>query len=133
MIGKLWPWWQLWLAVKPTLRSSKFAEIKATLEAKTAEAEKKREGEKSARVKAEKIHEKLTAETNELEEALARGDEMVNFLTGFIDNTVNLLNHFRILLQVREMESKVKKLETEKQKVDRQVRWLFSQPCCRLQ
>ena len=85
MIGKLWPWWQLWLAVKPTLRSSKFAEIKATLEAKTAEAEKKREGEKSARVKAEKIHEKLTAETNELEEALARGDEMVNFLTGFID------------------------------------------------
>ena len=122
MIGKLWPWWQLWLAVKPTLRSSKFAEIKATLEAKTAEAEKKREGEKSARVKAEKIHEKLTAETNELEEALARGDEMVNFLTGFIDNTVNLLNHFRILLQVREMESKVKKLETEKQKVDRQVR-----------
>merc|ERR1712108_92186 len=98
MIGKLWPWWQLWVGVKPTLRSSKFAEIKASLEAKTAEAEKKREGEKSARVKAEKINEKLAAETAELEDALSRGDEMV-----------------------KEMESKVKKLEADKQKVDRQV------------
>ena len=32
------------------------------MEAKTAEAEKKREGEKSARVKAEKINEKLQSE-----------------------------------------------------------------------
>ena len=40
------------------------------MEAKTAEAEKKREGEKSARVKAEKINEKLAAETAELEDAL---------------------------------------------------------------
>ena len=51
-----------------------------------------------ARVKAEKINEKLSAETSELEEALARGDEMV-----------------------REMETKVKTLESEKQKADRQV------------
>jgi hypothetical protein len=43
MIGKTWMWWQLWLAIKPKLRSTKFAEIKASLEAKTAEAEKKKE------------------------------------------------------------------------------------------
>ena len=28
MIGKTWQWWQLWLKIKPTLRSAKFAEIK---------------------------------------------------------------------------------------------------------
>ena len=90
------------MGVKPTLRSSKFAEIKASLEAKTAEAEKKREGEKATRMKAEKLNEKLAAETSELEDALARGDEMV-----------------------KEMEGKVKKLEAEKQKVDRQVMRVF--------
>ena len=73
MIGKTWSWWQLWLAIKPNLRSHKFAEIKASLEAKTLAAEKKREGEKAARVKAEKINEKLSAETAELEDALEKG------------------------------------------------------------
>ena len=50
-----------------------------SLEAKTAEAEKKREGEKSARVKAEKINEKLAAETAELEDALSRYGHQRNY------------------------------------------------------
>ena len=55
-----------------------------SLEAKTAEAEKKREGEKSARVKAEKINEKLAAETAELEDALSRyGHQRNYFLVDF--------------------------------------------------
>ncbi len=28
LMGKAWAWWQLWLGIKPNLRSSKFAEIK---------------------------------------------------------------------------------------------------------
>ena len=60
MIGKTWPWWQLWLGVKPKLRSTKFAEIKASLEAKTAEAEKKKEQEKQARQKAAVINEQVS-------------------------------------------------------------------------
>lgn len=44
MVGKTWLWWQLWLLIKPHLRSSKFAEIKATLEEKRQVAEKKIEG-----------------------------------------------------------------------------------------
>ena len=59
MIGKTWMWWQLWLAIKPKLRSTKIAEIKASLEAKTAEAEKKKEQEKLSRQKAEKINEQV--------------------------------------------------------------------------
>ena len=46
LMGKAWAWWQLWLGIKPNLRSSKFAEIKATLEAKTKEAESKIEAAK---------------------------------------------------------------------------------------
>ena len=60
MIGKTWPWWQLWLGVKPKLRSTKFAEIKASLEAKTAEAEKKKEQEKQARQKAAVINDQVS-------------------------------------------------------------------------
>ena len=59
MIGKTWQWWQLWLGVKPKLRSTKFAEIKASLEAKTAEAEKKKEQEKQARQKAAAVNEQV--------------------------------------------------------------------------
>merc|ERR1712098_74065 len=29
-IGKTWLWWQLWLAVKPNLKCTKFAQYKAT-------------------------------------------------------------------------------------------------------
>ena len=51
LVGKTWMWWQLWLAIKPNLRSSKFAEIKATLEAKTQAAEKKIDSVKQNRIK----------------------------------------------------------------------------------
>ena len=130
MIGKTWPWWQLWLAVKPNLRSSKFAEIKvmhnlysylncllsiiiilefsilicavcifqAKLEEQTQKAEKEREGAKLERMKASAINEKLAAEKAELDEALAKGDEVVN-----------------------EMSTKVKQLEAEKNHLDKQV------------
>merc|ERR1712203_637448 len=70
MIGKTWKWWQLWLLVKPKLRSSKFAEIKAKLEEQTQKAEKERDGAKAERMKAEAINEKLAAEKAELEESL---------------------------------------------------------------
>merc|ERR1711953_1612252 len=38
-IGKTWLWWQLWLAVKPNLKCSKFAQYKAEYEEKIAIAE----------------------------------------------------------------------------------------------
>ena len=120
------------MAVKPNLRSSKFAEIKvidnlcsyckmfapirfvnilefiivictvcilqAKLEEQTQKAEKEREGAKLERMKASAINEKLAAEKAELDEALAKGDEVVN-----------------------EMSTKVKQLEAEKNHLDKQV------------
>merc|ERR1712072_1375781 len=38
-IGRTWMWWQLWLAVKPNLKCTKFAQYKAEYEEKIAIAE----------------------------------------------------------------------------------------------
>merc|ERR1712117_876219 len=38
-IGKTWGWWQLWLAIKPNLKCTKFAQYKAEYEEKIAIAE----------------------------------------------------------------------------------------------
>merc|ERR1711981_551777 len=38
-IGKTWLWWQMWLAVKPNLKCTKFAQYKAEYEEKIAIAE----------------------------------------------------------------------------------------------
>lgn len=99
LVGKTWLWWQLWLLIKPNLRTSKFAEIKATLEEKRQEAEKKIEGAKLQREKVQAINAKLEAERAELEEQLAKGDGAV-----------------------KEMEEKTRKIEAEKKELDKQVR-----------
>ncbi len=70
----------------------------ATLESKTHEAEKKINVEKQGRMKAAAANEKLAAEKAELEEALTKGDSLV-----------------------KEMETKVRKVEAEKKELDRQV------------
>ena len=72
--------------------------IKAKLEEQTQKAEKERDGAKAERMKAESINEKLAAEKAELEESLARGDEVV-----------------------QEMLGKVKNLENQKNQLDKQV------------
>merc|ERR1711981_1424651 len=38
-IGKTWNWWKLWLAIKPNLKCTKFAQFKAEYEEKIAIAE----------------------------------------------------------------------------------------------
>merc|ERR1711879_670595 len=95
---KTWQWWQLWLKIKPTLRSAKFAEIKAGLESKTHEAEKKIDIEKQGRLKAEAVHQKLSAEKAELEEVMTKGSSYI-----------------------KDMEDKVRKVDNEKKEIDRQV------------
>ena len=78
--------------------------LQAKLEEQTQKAEKEREGAKLERVKASAINEKLAAEKAELDEALAKGDEVVN-----------------------EMSTKVKQLEAEKNHLDKQV--LINKKC----
>ena len=79
-IGKTWLWWQLWLAIKPNLKCSKFAQYKAEYEQKIAIAEAHIDKALEARKKVEAVHSRLLAEKNELSLALQSGGSAVQDL-----------------------------------------------------
>ena len=79
-IGKTWLWWQLWLAIKPNLKCSKFAQYKAEYEQKIAIAEAHIDKALEARKKVEAVHSRLLAEKNELTLALQSGGSAVQDL-----------------------------------------------------
>merc|ERR1719510_1987355 len=76
-IGKTWLWWQLWLAIKPNLKCSKFAQYKAEYEEKIAIAEANIDKALEARKKVEAVHNTLSAQKNELVLALQSGGSAV--------------------------------------------------------
>merc|ERR1712051_218469 len=86
-IGKTWLWWQLWLALKPNLKCSKFAQYKAEYEEKIAVAEANIDTALAARKKVEAVHNALSAQKNELVLALQSGGSAVQDI---IDKTVRV-------------------------------------------
>merc|ERR1711981_513976 len=76
-VGKTWKWWQLWLAIKPNLKCTKFAQYKAEYEEKIsiAEANIDKAVAECNQVTAE--HEKLMANKNELVQAMESGGSAV--------------------------------------------------------
>ena len=76
-IGKTWLWWQLWLAVKPSLKCTKFAQYKAEYENKVAIAEAHIDQAVADRKKVEASHEVLLGQKNELTLALQSGGSAV--------------------------------------------------------
>merc|ERR1712076_89001 len=76
-IGKTWLWWQLWLAIKPNLKCTKFAQYKAEYEKKIAIAEANIDKAISERKKVEAIHAGLQGQKNELVLALQSGGSIV--------------------------------------------------------
>merc|ERR1719282_709192 len=76
-IGKTWLWWQLWLAVKPNLKCTKFAQYKAEYEEKIAIAEAHIDKALADRKKVEAVHQSLSAQKNELVLALQSGGSAV--------------------------------------------------------
>merc|ERR1712165_204269 len=83
-IGKTWLWWQLWLAVKPNLKCTKFAQYKAEYEEKIAIAEANIDKALADRKKVEAVHTTLSGQKNELVLALQSGGSIVQDL---IDKT----------------------------------------------
>merc|ERR1719436_381567 len=59
-IGKTWLWWQLWLAIKPNLKCTKFAQYKAEYEEKIAIAEANIDKALADRKKVESVYERLS-------------------------------------------------------------------------
>merc|ERR1712088_996504 len=76
-IGKTWLWWQLWLAIKPNLKCTKFAQYKAEYEEKIAIAEANIDKAIAECNKVKAAYEKLSAEKNELVLALQSGGSAV--------------------------------------------------------
>merc|ERR1719515_664934 len=76
-IGKTWLWWQMWLAVKPNLKCTKFAQYKAEYEEKIAIAEANIDKAIADRKKVEAVHQTLLAQKNELVLALQSGGSAV--------------------------------------------------------
>ena len=77
MMAKTWLWMQIWLAIKPNLKCTQFGKYKKLAEDKIAIAEAnidKAVAECNAVVA---IHEKLSAEKNELVLALQSGGSAV--------------------------------------------------------
>merc|ERR1719278_1681332 len=83
-IGRTWLRWQLWLAIKPNLKCTKFAQYKAEYEEKIAIAEAHMDTALAARKKVEAVHAQLANQKNELVLALQSGGSVVQDL---IDKT----------------------------------------------
>merc|ERR1711936_518970 len=76
-IGKTWLWWQLWLAIKPNLKCTKFAQYKAEYEEKIAVAEANIDRAVAECNKVKAVYERLSNEKNELVLALQSGGSAV--------------------------------------------------------
>jgi myosin heavy chain 6/7 len=89
MIGKTWLWWSLWLALKPGLKSGHFEEFKQELANKIQFAQDHLEEVITQKTEAEKKHERLCAEIDEIKVSLAGGtnakDDLLNKITKLED------------------------------------------------
>merc|ERR1712038_855462 len=111
-IGKNWLWWKLWLALKPNLKCTKFAQYKAEYEAKIAEAEKNIDGAIAECKKVTAQHEKLMNEKNELMHVLESGGSAVQDL---VDKTNKMEAHKNDLQkQVDDLNNKIRSEEDGK-------------------
>merc|ERR1712088_1109246 len=76
-IGRTWLWWQLWLAIKPNLKCTKFAQYKAEYEEKIAIAEANIDKAVADCNKVIAVHDTLVASKNEYVLALQSGGSAV--------------------------------------------------------
>merc|ERR1712117_218334 len=111
-IGKTWLWWQLWLAIKPNLKCTKFAQYKAEYEEKIAIAEAHIGKALEDRGKVTAVHNTLLAQKNELVLALQSGGSAVQEI---IDNTVRVeAMAADVQKQVDEVNARIKGEKEEK-------------------
>merc|ERR1712029_200387 len=85
MIGKTWLWWQIWMALKPDLKCTNFAQYKAEYEQKIAIAEANIDQAVADCNKVKDAHSKLSADKDEVLRALDSGGDFVKELSNKID------------------------------------------------
>merc|ERR1712141_468916 len=111
-IGKTWLWWQLWLAIKPNLKCTNFAQYKAEYEEKIAIAEANIDKALAECNKVKAVYNTLLAQKNELVLALQSGGSAVQEI---IDKTVRVeAMAADVQKQVDEVNARIKGEKEEK-------------------
>jgi len=121
-IGKTWLWWQLWLAIKPNLKCTKFAQYKAEYEEKIAIAEANIDKAVAECKKVVAEHERLMNEKNELVLALQSGGSAVQDIIDKTNRIEAMKNDIQKQLdetknRIRGEEEAKASLEQQSQKV----------------
>merc|ERR1711878_158536 len=117
-IGRTWLWWQLWLAVKPNLKCTKFAQYKAEYEEKIAIAEANIDKAVSECNKVIAEHERLSAAKNEYVLALQSGGSAVQDIVDKTNRIEAMKNDLQ--KQVDELNARIKSEEELKQNINSQ-------------
>merc|ERR1719312_1917949 len=117
-IGKTWLWWQLWLAIKPNLKCTKFAQYKAEYEEKIAIAEANIDKAVAECNKVVAEHSKLMNEKNELTLALQSGGSAIQDIIDKTNRIEGMKNDLQ--KQVDETNNRIRNEEEVKASIQAQ-------------
>merc|ERR1712223_1811389 len=117
-IGKTWLWWQLWLAIKPNLKCTKFAQYKAEYEEKISIAEANIDQAIAQCNKTKKVYERLSNEKNELVLALQSGGSAVQEIVDKTNRIEAMKND--IQKQLNDTNTRIKGEEDQKAAINAQ-------------
>merc|ERR1719418_96245 len=121
-IGKTWPWWQLWLAIKPNLKCTKFAQYKAEYEEKIAIAEANMDKVTAECSKVKTVYDRICNEKNELVLALQSGGSAVQDIIDKTNRIEAMANDLKKQLdetnaRIRGEEDAIANLDAQSNKV----------------
>merc|ERR1711884_499196 len=117
-IGRTWLWWQLWLAIKPNLKCTKFAQYKAEYEEKIAIAEANIDKAVADCNKVTAEHDGLMAQKNEYVLALQSGGSAVQDIVDKTNRIEGMKNDLQ--KQVDELKNRIKGEEELKASINAQ-------------
>merc|ERR1712036_101119 len=118
-IGRTWLWWQLWLAIKPNLKCTKFAQYKAEYEEKIAIAEANIDKAVAECNKVIGEHDRLLAAKNEYVLALQSGGSAVQDIIDKTNRIEAMKND--VEKQLRETQGRIKGEEDQKAAINSQA------------
>merc|ERR1712054_31343 len=134
MIGKKWLWWTLWLALKPNLKSGNFEMFKIELANKTQFAQDHLEEVIKERGEAEKKHQRISSELDEIKVSLAGGtnakEDLLNKIAKLEDVKAGLQKEITQLNNkinaenenIEGLQEGLKKTETSQGSLSREMR-----------
>merc|ERR1712015_335334 len=117
-IGKTWLWWQMWLAIKPNLKCTKFAQYKAEYEEKIAIADAHMDKALADRKKVEAVNATLLGQKSEIVPALQSGGSVVQDLIDKTNRVEGMKNDLQ--KQVDDLNQRIKGEEELKQGIQGQ-------------